>query len=221
MSTLPVIVMAAAMMVVGAGFVYYLVRQNPGGRPRGALQWAATSLATLLVITSGVLLVLAAVVGAGGGSMMTPTDAARPQGTAVGTPAPELAFRTIEEGRQRQLDEYRGQVVLLNFWATWCAPCLRELPELAELQKTYREQGLVVLALSDEDPETLRAFVGDRPLGVDSGYLPDRAAVPQPFARTLAIRPTTYVIDREGMVREFVKGARSYDFFERSITPYL
>lgn len=221
MSTLPVMVMATAMMAVGGGFVYYLVRHNPEGRPRGALQWAATGLATLLVVTAGLLLILSAAVYSGGGNLTGSPGRAPREGNGVGNPAPPLAFRTVGDDVRRELGDYYGQVVLLNFWATWCGPCLQELPELNDLQVDYGEAGLVVLALSDETPAMLETFVEERPLQTVTGYLPDVADVPQPFAGTLSIRPTTYVIDREGTVREFIKGARDYAFFERSIKPYL
>ena len=73
-------------------------------------------------------------------------------------PAPELSYYDTE-GRKRTLAELRGRVVLLNFWATWCAPCRKEMPMLSALQREHADDGLVVLYVSLEEPEVLEPFL--------------------------------------------------------------
>jgi peroxiredoxin len=66
------------------------------------------------------------------------------------------------EGKKWTLKELRGKVVLVNFWATWCPPCRKEMPDLGVLYNRFKDQGLVILAISDEDPNKVRPFVEDR-----------------------------------------------------------
>jgi peroxiredoxin len=86
----------------------------------------------------------------------------------------ELDFVLFDlHGKQWSLKQLRGKVVLVNFWATWCPPCRAELPELADLYKRFAAQGLVILAISDEDASTIRRFAGEHrmnyPVLVDPG----------------------------------------------------
>ena len=80
----------------------------------------------------------------------------------VDFPAPGIELTDLV-GNPVALADYRGQVVLLNNWATWCPPCVQELTVLDRLYKTYRDKGLVVVALSDEPRERLQKFFAQRP----------------------------------------------------------
>lgn len=70
---------------------------------------------------------------------------------STGQEAPDFTLRDLR-GKQISLDEYKGKIVVLDFWATWCLPCRQSLPELAELEKKYRDKGVVFLGLSIDDP---------------------------------------------------------------------
>jgi len=82
----------------------------------------------------------------------------------AGKPAPAVNAKDIE-GKQVDLADYRGKVVLIDFWATWCGPCLAELPNLQQIYKDYHDQGFEVIAISlDDDAETVRDFQKRRDL---------------------------------------------------------
>ena len=211
-----VTILAVFMIGLGIGFIYFIVRENERPLPKGGVQWAAVVLSGLLVVFSGFLLALT----------LVPTDEVAlsgedPHPSEMDKPAENFAFRLIADDTEHDLAAYEGKVVLLNLWATWCAPCITELPDLDRLQKNYKGDGLVVLTISDESPDVLRDFGDLIPEATVTGYV-DEKTMPDPFRRTmLAGRPVTYVIDREGYVRRFVKGAGTYTFFERLVQPYL
>jgi len=100
-------------------------------------------------------------------------------------------------GQDVALSSYKGEVILLNFWATWCGPCRIEIPGFIELYKKYRSQGLVVLGVSVDDPVSkLRAFAGelnmDYPVLIGDGRDDVKDAFP-----VLGL-PTTFIIGRDG-----------------------
>lgn len=112
-----------------------------------------------------------------------------------GQSAPELSYYD-ESGRVRFLSELRGHVVLLNFWATWCSPCRREMPLLAQMQRDYTDDGLVVLYVSLEEPEVLDAFLAANRFDGRQARL-HRAA---PWYDAGKFYPLSYLIDRDGRV---------------------
>jgi thiol-disulfide isomerase/thioredoxin len=129
--------------------------------------------------------------------------------------AAETEFREVATDMPRRLSELRGKVVVLNLWATWCGPCRGELPAIDRLQTAYAARGLVVVTLSTEERDHLRAFAAQHPLGTLNVYAPriDWLDIPG--------RPLSLVIDRDGVVRNCFIGARSYVEFERAVTRRL
>ncbi|HXB66737.1 MAG TPA: TlpA disulfide reductase family protein [Candidatus Acidoferrales bacterium] len=99
------------------------------------------------------------------------------------------------EGKQWTLKGLRGSVVLVNFWATWCPPCRKEIPDLDALYKRFKDQGLVILAISDEEAGKVKPFVAQQ----KSGYpvLLDAGGSVNKLFRVEGI-PKTFVYDREG-----------------------
>ena len=138
----------------------------------------------------------------------------------MGQPVNDFQFRLVTTDEQASFADMRGRVVLVNIWATWCAPCRFELPELNRLQVDYRDEGLIVLNLSDEPREDLLTYQSELPLETMSGYV-DPATLPEPLRRNFQVRPTSFVIDREGVLRESALGMRSYSQFLSMIQPYL
>lgn len=132
-----------------------------------------------------------------------------PSGPELGEAAPDLALPLLGGGETR-LAELRGQVVVLDFWATWCPPCVDSLPSLGRVAREFEDQGLVTLAVNgDEGPnreQKVQAFVramglADLPVALDDG----RAA----GALRVRALPTLVVLDREGKVAAVHVGALS------------
>ncbi len=111
----------------------------------------------------------------------------------------------------RKLSDYRGQVVLLNFWATWCPPCIREMPSMEKLhQKINTEEFKVVAVNQMEEVDDVFAFTGQLEVDPTFEILFDKnSQVSQDYAvRGL---PTTYLIDKQGNIRYRAVGGRSFD----------
>jgi len=138
-----------------------------------------------------------------------------------GTPVPEIAFRSVEDDSMHRLSEFKGHVVLLNLWGTYCPPCVAELPTLARLQADYRDRGLVVVTLAEEPREQLLQFFGREPIvtstvGLMKGYIDSME-----WLHLENFRPLTLIIDRDGVLRRHFFAAPDYSGFESEIKPYL
>ncbi len=96
---------------------------------------------------------------AGGGE----TRADRQRASSAGAEFPSLVVTTLD-GERYDLAERRGRWVVVNYWATWCAPCLKEMPELSALDAMHEHVEVVGLAYEDTDADTLRAFLAERPV---------------------------------------------------------
>jgi peroxiredoxin len=122
--------------------------------------------------------------------------------------APDFTLMGLE-GRSVQLRELRGKVVLLNFWATWCAPCQHEMPSMERLYQTFKQTGFVLLAVSmdRQGAEVARPFAAH--LKLNFPILLDPASE---VSRQYGVRglPTTYLIDPDGLLIGAVIGARDW-----------
>jgi thiol-disulfide isomerase/thioredoxin len=115
---------------------------------------------------------------------------------ADGVAAPAITF-VDGEGSRVALADFHGEVVLLNFWATWCAPCVRELPSLDRLQKKLKDKGVKIVALSlDRNPEAVRDFFADNGIHNLDIYIDTTMEAQRVFQ--IPGLPTTVLIDREG-----------------------
>lgn len=120
-----------------------------------------------------------------------------------GKTAPEFTVTDIK-GKEHSLSSYRGKNVLVVFWATWCPPCQREVPNLIELRKQISEDKLAIIAISNEDPGTVKAFVNDKGINYTVASVANNA-LPSPFSDVTSI-PTTFYIDRNGKIKLITVG---------------
>jgi thiol-disulfide isomerase/thioredoxin len=127
-------------------------------------------------------------------------------------------------GRTRTLSEYRGSVVLLDFWATWCLPCRKSIPKLVKLQKNYKDKGLVILGIAMDDPRrTDNATLRDFKSRHNINYTILRASklvVHDYFGNDSPAVPTIFIIGRDGRLQEKIVGFKS-GRLERSLGALL
>lgn len=142
---------------------------------------------------------------------------------------PDTIHPVTADQFQTVLEHHRGKVVVVNYWATWCIPCLQELPELDLLQERYRERGLVVLAVSMDDPDKLedrvRPFFAKRAPGLVS-YLATAGDDSTDFVTSfdpgwLGALPTTMFYDRGGELTDVHLGRMLYAEFEAAALELL
>ncbi len=125
----------------------------------------------------------------------------------VGDRFPEVELPDLE-GKSYRLSEHRGKVVVLNFWATWCAPCVEEMPSLEKLHRTLGEKGLQVIAVSvDERREDIESFREEHELTF--AILHDEGGKVSHSIQTF-MYPETYVVDSEGNLAEKIIGPRDW-----------
>ena len=147
--------------------------------------------------------------------------------TAAAQPRPADVDPLSADAFAELLSAHKGRVTLVNLWATWCAPCLREIPDLLELEKKYADSGfrLVEISLDDADADdTIREF-RDKWFPTlktwhstsDDWY--DLIAALDP--RWSGILPTSFILDRDGEVVAIITGGRDYAGFEAAIKPLL
>ena len=132
--------------------------------------------------------------------------------SSVGYFAPNFKLRNIK-GNYESLDSYRGEVVVLNFWATWCAPCRIEMPSFEKLYRRYRSEGVTVLAITlDKNSENkIKSFVDE--YGLSFPILLDEKGEVERLYPSMTI-PFTYIIDRQGRIVARVDGAKNWESSE-------
>jgi len=124
-------------------------------------------------------------------------------GVEEGKLAPDFLLETLDGGEIR-LSDLRGQAIVLNFWATWCAPCRKEIPQLVAAYDRFASQGLVVLGVNlQESRSVIRSFADA--FGMDFPIAIDGTGDVAYEYRLLGL-PTTYFIDRGGVVRSLFRG---------------
>jgi peroxiredoxin len=121
-----------------------------------------------------------------------------------GDPAPDLVVESLE-GEPISLSELRGQVVLVNFWATWCPPCRVEMPGFQSVYEDYREEGFIILGLSTDagSGRAVREFLDEREIDYPVAQVGE--AEKRAFGG-VPLLPTSILVDRDGLIRYRVEG---------------
>lgn len=141
--------------------------------------------------------------------------------STLGQPAPALALRDAS-GQEYSLAALRGKWVLVNFWASWCAPCMDELPLLVEAQRRYGARGLQILGPALDDADAVAPVVAR--FGINYPVLPDFAgadAAMQALGNDQGALPYSVLIDPQGRVADHVLGGLSREELESLITSNL
>lgn len=133
---------------------------------------------------------------------------------------PDFAIADIH-GTVRHASEFDGRIVLLNFWATWCAPCRREIPMLIDAQQDYAAQGLQIVGMAVDEPDSVRQYA--QKYGINYPLLVDANKVVrvQDALQGGAGLPVSVLIDRQGVVRARVQGAMERPRLDALLAPYL
>jgi peroxiredoxin len=133
--------------------------------------------------------------------------------------APDFELKDVD-GKVHHLSEYKGKVVVLNFWATWCPPCRKEIPDFIEMSKQYEAQGVqfIGVAMDDEGLDKVKPWVASHnipyPIFLSDGKV-------GPAYGEMSSIPVTYFIDRKGMIRQTYIGMRTRPIFEKDLLPLL
>ena len=140
--------------------------------------------------------------------LMTTATIGLTQAASVSGPAPNFTLKSLD-GENLKLSEMRGDVVLINFWASWCGPCRQEMPLLNALHNKYAPLGFTVLGVNvEENSDDARGFLSNYP--VDFPVLLDNKNKVSKQYNVIAM-PTTVVVDRDGNMRFLHKGFKSGD----------
>jgi peroxiredoxin len=131
--------------------------------------------------------------------------------------APQFTLNDIN-GRPVSLADYRGKVVILDFWAPWCPPCKREIPDLISLQDQYASKGLQIIGVGLDRPDNVSSFVREN--GVNYPVMVGDDDITQLYGGIPGI-PTTFIIDKEGNISKRFEGFTDRAAFEAAIRKLL
>jgi len=168
------------------------------------------SMSKMNVVKVAVLVVIV------GGAVYWALRQRSPRPLAIGDSALEFSVPAIPSG-SLDLKNYRGQIVLVNFWATWCPPCVEETPSLEQFAEKMRDRGVAVLSVSvDENQKAIEDFIAKYHISYPVGRDPDRSLAAR-YGTVLF--PETYILDRRGLVAE--KVAEAIDWNDPRIQTFV
>jgi peroxiredoxin len=135
----------------------------------------------------------------------------KPEKTLIGETRPDFTLQDID-GVQRNVDEWDGKILVINFWATWCLPCLKEIPDFIKLQEKYNEQNVQFLGLAMQSAEEIKEFISDTGMNYPAlAGIQDVSNVGKLFGNRFGVLPYTVMIDRNQKIVFIKSGPLSYD----------
>jgi peroxiredoxin len=133
--------------------------------------------------------------------------------------APDFTLKAVQDGTNHSLSQYRGKVVLLNFFTFFCGPCRQEMPHLSQMYQEMKGQGLQTIGIAlASTPEQIKQLVSQ--LGLTYPVLEGNDAVSKAYGN-IELVPVTFIIDRQGNIAEKILGARSKAEFEKMVKRLL
>jgi len=143
--------------------------------------------------------------------------------TETGTPeyAPAFNLKDLQD-KSRSSQEWQGKVMMVNFWASWCPPCVREIPAFIKLQETYGKQGLVIIGIALDSKQSIVDFTD--PMDMNYPVLmaeKEGVALAKAFGNRLGVLPYTVIIDRTGRIIYTHRSELTFDVAEKVIKPLL
>ena len=201
---------AVSIILISITLIYFLVKNNKYYLPKGFFGYSTALILTFLILISGLAFTKVAKMKPRVSFVLNGLEALHNK------PAPPFEFYLLEDDSKKNIKDYKGKVVLLNYWATWCAPCIKEMPELNKLQAEFQDVGLLVIALSDENKERLLKFSSKKPFTATAAYSEEFN-----WADIQTERPMTFLINREGIIVDYFTGGYDAAFFESKILKYL
>ncbi|HLO80498.1 MAG TPA: TlpA disulfide reductase family protein [Chitinophagaceae bacterium] len=183
--------------------VYTLVRdaiRRKSVFPKGRKEWSSIASDVLFLVLSVFLLNVIHK------NYETPMEAVlQYKGKAL----PEFSYMDLKTNTEKTLAVNKNKVIILNIWATWCPPCRKEMPELDSIQKEFYDNGVTVVAISDEDPVVVSKFTANKNFSFEMGtFLHTNELI-----NSINTRPVSILLV-DGMVKDIVVGARGYSFFQ-------
>lgn len=118
---------------------------------------------------------------------------------------PDFAMKDLD-GKLRDIKEWDGKIIILNFWATWCPPCLKEIPDLIKLQNLYGQQGLQIIGIAIDNDDDVRAFI--KKTGINYPVMASQQAgeLAGLYGNKIGGLPYTAIINRDGEITETIIG---------------
>lgn len=166
-----------------------------------------------------VLIIIAAIIALGFG--ITARHAFSPVDNAAPSALPEFNLPDLS-GRQHNISEWQGKLLVINFWATWCPPCLKEIPDFVALQEHYAAQGVQFIGISLEDKEAVSAYDAATKINYPVLLAGDNGiALAQQLGNNVNAIPYTIVVDRQGQIIYRHPGELSKAQIAEVITPLL
>ncbi len=194
---------------------------QPNGRAGSRRMLLVLGALAFFLATGGVYLILGSSSATEVSPTKAPNEVAPSTGSVkVGNPAPDFALPSLD-GKTVRLSDLRGQVVLINFWATWCPPCRMEMPAIQDAYEANHQKGFTVLAVSVAEPaSSVRSFVQE--FGLTFTPLLDSKGEVSSRYQAMGL-PTSIFVDREGIIRAIHVGAMTpaqiNDYLAEVLTP--